>query len=116
MKQSWLAAACWVAIPVAALAQERVLDFDLACTVKTTEGAVEAPPRSLHVQITADNQATMMENGVPPPASEETPTYVNAYVWLADGVDNYFDRIKGPLTTKPKSFKWQCLKAGGQKF
>ena len=116
MKHRLLAAACWILVPVVASAQERGLDFDLECTARTAEGAVEAPPRSFHVQITADNQATMMEKGIPPPASEETHTYVNAYLWRADGVDNYFDRIKGTLTTKPKSFTWQCQKAGGQKF
>ena len=111
-----LLAACCILIPVAASAQERALDFDLECTAKTHEGTVEAPPRSFHVQITADNQATIMEKGTPPPTNEETHTYVNAYLWRADGVDNYFDRIKGTLSTKPETFTWQCVKAGGQKF
>ena len=116
MKLSLLLAACWIVIPVAASAQDRALDFDLECTFKMAEGAIEAPPRSFHVQITADNQAAMMEKGTPPPASEETHTYVNAYLWRADGVDNYFDRLKGTLTTKPKTFTWQCLKVGGKRF
>lgn len=116
MKLSLLAAVCWMLVTVNASAQERTLDFDLECVAKTADGVVQAPPRSFHVQITADNQVTMMEKGTPPPASEETHTYVNAYLWRADGVDHYFDRIKGTLTTKPKTFTWQCQKVGGQKF
>ena len=54
--------------------------------------------------------------GCASPANEQTHTYVNAYPWRADGIDNYFDRLKGTLTTKPKTFTWQCLKVGGQKF
>ncbi len=116
MKLSLLAAACWIAAPVATSAQERTLDFDLKCTAKPVEGAVDARTRTFHVQITADNQATIKEEGAPPPTSEETRTYVNAYLWRADGVDSYFDRIEGTLTTKPKTLTWQCQKAGGQKF
>jgi hypothetical protein len=116
MKLSLLAVVCSIVIPGAASAQERALDFDLECTSKTAEGAMEAIPRSFHVQITADNQATMIEKGAPPPTSEETHTYINAYLWRADGVDNYFDRLKGTLTTKPKTHTWQCLKVGGQRF
>jgi hypothetical protein len=116
MKLSLLAAACWIMVPVATLAQERALDFDLECTAKTAEGAVEAPPRSFHIQITAEGQATVIDKNAPPPANEETHTYVNAYLWRADGVDNFFDRIKGTLTTKPRTFTWHCQKVGGQKF
>jgi len=95
MKRSVLAAACCSGVPVAALSQERALAFVLACTAKTADGAVEAPPRTFHVQITDDNQATMMERGTQPPANAETHTYVNAYLWRAEGVDNYSDRING---------------------
>ena len=116
MKLSTLAATCCVLVSTASSAQDRALDFDLECSARTADGMAEAPARAFHVQMTADNEATMMEKGAPTPASEETHTYVNAYLWRADGVDNYFDRIKGTLTTKPRTFTWQCVKVGGQKF
>lgn len=64
MKMYLLAAACGIAVPLAASAQEQTLDFDLECAIKTAEGASEAPPRIFHVQINTDNQAAIMEKGV----------------------------------------------------
>ena len=94
----------------------RAVDFDLVCTAKATDGTELAPTRTFHVQMDADNDATMMEKGTPTPTNEGTHTYVNAYLWEVDGVKNYFDRFKGTLTTEPKTFTWICSKVGGQKF
>ena len=103
-------------LPAVCAAQGRALDFDLVCTAKAADGRLEAPDRTFHVQVTDDNDATMQEKGAATPASEETHTYANAYLWKAGGVDNFFDRFKGTLTTKPRSFTWTCTKVGGQKF
>ncbi len=104
-------------LPSLCLAQGgRAVDFDLVCAAKAADGAELAPVRTFHVQMTEDNDATMMEKGVSTPINEGTHTYVNAYLWEADGVKNYFDRFKGTLTTEPKTFTWTCSKVGGQKF
>jgi hypothetical protein len=97
MKVFMLAMACCALTPSLCAAQGgRALDFDLVCTAKTADGMVEAPSRTFHVQMTDENDATMMEKGVPTPAQEETHTYVNAYLWKADGVDNFLTGSRGP--------------------
>lgn len=106
----------WAFLPAIGFAQGGVADFDLECTAKAPDGTVEAPARTFRVHMTEDNEATMMEKGVSVPLNEETHTYVNAYLWKVDGVNNYFDRFKGTLTTKPATHTWQCVKVGGQRF
>ena len=116
MKILVIATACFALLPSMGRPQGRAVDFDLVCTAKADDGTIEAPQRTFHVQISDDDQVAMMERGVPTPSKEETHTYVNAYLWRADGVDHHFDRFTGKLTTKPKSFTWHCTKVGGQKF
>ena len=117
MRASSLLVAFCISAPALCLAQGgRTIDFDLLCTVKSAGGTQLAPDRTFHVEFTPDNDATMMEKGIPLPANEGTHTYVNAYLWEVDGVKNYFDRFKGTLTTEPKTFTWMCSKVGGQKF
>jgi hypothetical protein len=106
-----LAVAC-TAIPATCLAQTQNESFDLACT--TSDSAVGA--QTLHVDVDADGAVTITKKDGAEGASHQAQTYVNAYLWDADGVRYIVDRFTGVLSTKPAGHRWQCSKVGGRKF
>jgi len=107
-----LLAACCTAMPAICVAQTQNESFDLACAATASEAAAHR----FHIEVDVDGAVTVSDKSETSSASHQARTYVNAYLWDADGVRHVVDRFTGMLSTKPAGTKWQCAKVGGRRF
>lgn len=112
MKALVLLASCLATTPAICLGQTQNESFDLACAATGSEAAAH----TLHVEVDVDGAVTVAEKSEASSTGNQAQTYVNAYLWDADGVRYIVDRFTGVLSTKPTGQKWQCSKVGGRKF
>lgn len=112
MRAFMLIAVACAAIPATCLAQTQNESFDLSCSASDSAVA----PHTLHIDVDADGAVAIAEKDGSVGASHQAQTYVNAYLWDADGVRYIVDRFTGVLSTKPAGQRWQCSKVGGRKF
>ena len=99
-------------MPAICLAQTQNESFDLACAATASAAAAH----TLHIDVDVDGTVTVSDKSETSGANHQAQTYVNAYLWDADGVRYIVDRFTGVLSTKPAGQKWQCSKVGGRKF